>query len=239
MRCLAEPPAPPSAPGCSEPPAPAVSCHPAERNPPTSNPWTRRLFFARYLAVVVRAGGASSARVSLELRRQDMPVDTLSEGVIEQSDDLGSGPQAFTMTIEYARALEEGVGSRAAPYRILVHAMGETPIKHEIDAVRELALPSASYVQLGLVGAVQTLGNPIAGTDIIVNEFRWKCRAAEPPPYDSWRGLYLELNVEWPLNLIVTRNALAQYSALFQFLLALKRVSFALQLAWKRMGDVR
>jgi len=52
---------------------------------------------------------------------------------------------------------------------------------------------------------------------------------------DAWQGLELRYNVEWPLHLIVTQEALRRYNRMFSFLFVLKRASSALQRAWAIM----
>ena len=59
--------------------------------------------------------------------------------------------------------------------------------------------------------------------------------SALPPDataYDQWRTLTLELQVGWPLHLLVHANARARYGELFRFLLLVKRVQMELHCAW-------
>ena len=54
----------------------------------------------------------------------------------------------------------------------------------------------------------------------------------EASVYDKWRSLTLELEVEWPLDLLVHAQARARYAELFRFLLLVKRVQMELHAAW-------
>ena len=49
---------------------------------------------------------------------------------------------------------------------------------------------------------------------------------------EEWHGLELRYNVEWPLHLVVTQEALRRYNRMFAFLFMLKRAAVALQRAW-------
>lgn len=50
--------------------------------------------------------------------------------------------------------------------------------------------------------------------------------------YDAWRGLRLNLEVTWPLQLLLDEAALTRYSELSRFLLLTKRVQMELHAAW-------
>lgn len=52
-------------------------------------------------------------------------------------------------------------------------------------------------------------------------------------PRELWHALNLRCNVRWPLQLLVTPDLLRSYGHLFQFCFRLKRVAYALELAWK------
>lgn len=58
------------------------------------------------------------------------------------------------------------------------------------------------------------------------------CPALHLPAYDGWDGLALEYSLAWPLHLLLTPDVMAQYGALFRFLLRLKRASAELDAAW-------
>ena len=47
---------------------------------------------------------------------------------------------------------------------------------------------------------------------------------SDASPYDQWRALTLELQVDWPLHLLVHAEARKRYGELFRFLLLVKRV---------------
>eukprot|EP00775_Hariotina_reticulata_P005315 gene5317-5550_t len=62
-------------------------------------------------------------------------------------------------------------------------------------------------------------------------------RALNVPAYDSaWDDLRLDIQMPWPLGVLLTRRHLERYNALFQFLLRLKRVQLALESAWQELG---
>jgi len=50
--------------------------------------------------------------------------------------------------------------------------------------------------------------------------------------YDAWRHLSLQLEVKWPLKLLVHASSLQRYKQLFSFLLLVKRVQTELHAAW-------
>jgi len=50
--------------------------------------------------------------------------------------------------------------------------------------------------------------------------------------YEVWRSLTLELEVRWPLQLLVSPACRERYSELFRFLLLVKRVQMELHAAW-------
>ncbi|KAG6544058.1 hypothetical protein Mapa_014475 [Marchantia paleacea] len=52
------------------------------------------------------------------------------------------------------------------------------------------------------------------------------------PAYDGWDGLALEYSIDWPLQLLFTREVLAKYSKVFQYLLRLKRIQLELEKSW-------
>ncbi|CAG9467654.1 unnamed protein product [Pedinophyceae sp. YPF-701] len=52
------------------------------------------------------------------------------------------------------------------------------------------------------------------------------------PHLDSWDGLVLTINVQWPLGIALPESAVAAYQALFQHLLRLRRVLNILEGAW-------
>ncbi|KAL2612318.1 hypothetical protein R1flu_024010 [Riccia fluitans] len=52
------------------------------------------------------------------------------------------------------------------------------------------------------------------------------------PAYDGWDGLTLEYSVDWPLQLLFTREVLTKYSKVFQYLLRLKRIQLELEKSW-------
>ncbi|BBN17581.1 gamma-tubulin complex component 4 [Marchantia polymorpha subsp. ruderalis] len=52
------------------------------------------------------------------------------------------------------------------------------------------------------------------------------------PAYDGWDGLALEYSIDWPLQLLFTREVLAKYSKIFQYLLRLKRIQLELEKSW-------
>jgi len=58
---------------------------------------------------------------------------------------------------------------------------------------------------------------------------------ARVPSFDGWDGLELDYAVPWPLGLILTKNTIARYNKLFQYLLRLKRAQLALDDAWCRL----
>ncbi|EEH55146.1 uncharacterized protein MICPUCDRAFT_945, partial [Micromonas pusilla CCMP1545] len=58
---------------------------------------------------------------------------------------------------------------------------------------------------------------------------------ARVPSFDGWDGLELDYAVPWPLGLILTKNTIARYNKLFQYLLRLKRAQLALDDAWCRV----
>ena len=60
-------------------------------------------------------------------------------------------------------------------------------------------------------------------------------RAIRVPSFDSWDGLKLDYNVDWPLGLLLTRNVLARYNVLFRFLLRLRRVQRRLDDVWSAL----
>ena len=57
----------------------------------------------------------------------------------------------------------------------------------------------------------------------------------EVPHFDAWDNLYLELDLEWPLGLLLTPQLLARYNVLFQLLLRLKRVQLRLEGGWQEL----
>jgi gamma-tubulin complex component 4 len=48
----------------------------------------------------------------------------------------------------------------------------------------------------------------------------------------GWKDLTMSMELEWPLNLVVTNASLARYNSLFSFLLNIKRVQIDLQQAF-------
>lgn len=52
-------------------------------------------------------------------------------------------------------------------------------------------------------------------------------------PRELWNYVGLQCDVQWPLQLLVTKDALRSYSHLFQFCFRLKRVAHALERTWK------
>jgi gamma-tubulin complex component 4 len=62
-------------------------------------------------------------------------------------------------------------------------------------------------------------------------------RALNVPSFDSnWDGLALEVELPWPLGVLLTPRHMERYNALFQLLLRLKRVQLALEQAWQELG---
>eukprot|EP01018_Ginkgo_biloba_P006220 Gb_14684 [translate_table: standard] len=49
---------------------------------------------------------------------------------------------------------------------------------------------------------------------------------------DGWDGIALEYSVDWPLQLLFTREVLAKYCRVFQYLLRLKRIQLELEKSW-------
>ncbi|KAG1679668.1 hypothetical protein FOA52_006185 [Chlamydomonas sp. UWO 241] len=67
---------------------------------------------------------------------------------------------------------------------------------------------------------------------------RWsteEAKGGEAQRLDSWDGLYLEYQVEWPMGLLLTPPVMARYNVLFQFLMRLKRVQLRLEGAWQAL----
>ncbi|KAH8958639.1 hypothetical protein BDL97_06G035800 [Sphagnum fallax] len=56
--------------------------------------------------------------------------------------------------------------------------------------------------------------------------------SSDTSPYDGWDGLTLEYSIDWPLQLLFTRDVLAKYSKVFQYLLRLKRIQLELEKSW-------
>ncbi|KAG0625267.1 hypothetical protein M758_2G041200 [Ceratodon purpureus] len=54
----------------------------------------------------------------------------------------------------------------------------------------------------------------------------------ESVPYDGWDGLALEYSIDWPLQLLFTKDVLAKYTKVFQYLLRLKRIQLELEKSW-------
>ncbi|RLN96787.1 hypothetical protein BBJ28_00007208 [Nothophytophthora sp. Chile5] len=52
-------------------------------------------------------------------------------------------------------------------------------------------------------------------------------------PRELWHALRLRCAVRWPLQLLITPDLLRSYGHLFQFCFRLKRVAYALELAWE------
>lgn len=52
-------------------------------------------------------------------------------------------------------------------------------------------------------------------------------------PRELWNYVSLHCDVQWPLQLLVTKDTLRSYSHLFQFCFRLKRVAHALERTWK------
>ncbi|TYZ59826.1 hypothetical protein PybrP1_003483 [[Pythium] brassicae (nom. inval.)] len=52
-------------------------------------------------------------------------------------------------------------------------------------------------------------------------------------PRELWNYVGLQCDVQWPLQLLVTKDTLRSYSHLFQFCFRLKRVAHALERTWK------
>ncbi len=48
----------------------------------------------------------------------------------------------------------------------------------------------------------------------------------------AWNSLRLEYCVAWPLHLVLSERALADYNRIFQFLITVKRTQMALHRAW-------
>jgi gamma-tubulin complex component 4 len=58
----------------------------------------------------------------------------------------------------------------------------------------------------------------------------------EAPAFEpGWDNISLEVQVQWPLGLLLTPYALERYNLLFQYLLRLKRVAVRLQGAWQAL----
>ncbi|KAH9325464.1 hypothetical protein KI387_005642, partial [Taxus chinensis] len=49
---------------------------------------------------------------------------------------------------------------------------------------------------------------------------------------DGWDGIALEYGVDWPLQLLFTREVLAKYCKVFQYLIRLKRIQLELEKSW-------
>ena len=49
---------------------------------------------------------------------------------------------------------------------------------------------------------------------------------------DSWSGLSLDYNIEWPLHLLLNQDTIERYNQIFRFLLPIKRVQLELHNAW-------
>lgn len=54
----------------------------------------------------------------------------------------------------------------------------------------------------------------------------------ESVPYDGWDGLALEYSINWPLQLLFTKDVLSKYTKVFQYLLRLKRIQLELEKSW-------
>eukprot|EP00898_Chlorokybus_atmophyticus_P000917 jgi/Chlat1/1826/Chrsp138S02145 len=52
------------------------------------------------------------------------------------------------------------------------------------------------------------------------------------PAYDAWDCVSLTYKVEWPLQLLLTKEAMARYNTVFQYLFRLKRLQLMLDHAW-------
>lgn len=52
------------------------------------------------------------------------------------------------------------------------------------------------------------------------------------PSLDGWDGIALEYSVDWPLQLLFTREVLSKYCKVFQYLLRLKRIQLELEKSW-------
>lgn len=50
--------------------------------------------------------------------------------------------------------------------------------------------------------------------------------------YDGWDGIALEYGIDWPLQLLFTREILSKYCRVFQYLLRLKRIQLELEKSW-------
>jgi gamma-tubulin complex component 4 len=53
------------------------------------------------------------------------------------------------------------------------------------------------------------------------------------PSLDGWDGVYLKYSPDWPLQLLLTPEAMRVYNAIFRYLFRLRRLHMALDGAWR------
>lgn len=170
-----------------------------------------------------------------ETRVSDKVVLPMENGSSKLSFQLQYARQEFTSSASGAS------GSSQIMYKkvLLLTVNGVVVMETKFDFQQALYLQaSGGEYWLGLA-----LTSQLQLTEWSLDKFSpkasWKAgsslKAQNPSlsPRELWNYVSLQCNVQWPLQLLVTKDALRSYAHLFQFCFRLKRVAHGLERTWK------
>ncbi|KAG7382405.1 Gamma-tubulin complex component 4 [Phytophthora pseudosyringae] len=166
----------------------------------------------------------------------------LSSPVVEVPMADGDNP-ALRVRIQYARQEVTQTSSKQVMYKKMMAVVVNDVLvlETQIDLQQALRLHAATGEYWMGLGASSLVRLTDWGLDKYSAKTSWregsgsnlKENNTAVTPRELWHSLNLRCNVRWPLQLLVTPDLLRSYGHLFQFCFRLKRVAYALELAWK------
>ncbi|CEG36938.1 gamma-tubulin complex component [Plasmopara halstedii] len=157
--------------------------------------------------------------------------------------ECGSSPKLH-VRIQYAR--EEGTTETSTlltyTKMIAVIINDDVVLETPLDLPQVLQLNATKemyYIGLGLSSYVQLRDWNLEKYPAETNWRKGSCVHLKDcntsvTPRELWHALTLRCHVHWPLQLLVAPEILRSYGHLYQFCFRLKRVAYALEVAWKR-----
>jgi hypothetical protein len=191
-------------------------------------------------------GIADSLAVCLELpgltgRAGSVFIRT-REGVLERAALIGSGvshgPKLLRIRVTCSAAQD-----LSATVAVFARTAGEDAtassplLSTRVDLQQSLNVPASGH---GGAFAGLTASSAGGGLSLSVLSWSWSPLVQTGPAFmQGWDRLRMNYVVEWPLHLVLTREALAEYGRLFALLFAVKRAAIELEQAWPELAQSR
>jgi len=141
------------------------------------------------------------------------------------------------------RVLYELVGEKVPKWAIKFSINSTYHLQVEVDIPKVLAVEHRSgRAWVGLIGGVDKGGvnAPESRIQVIGWDFKSHVYNEQSTEFDSWNSLLsLRYDVHWPVQLILSQDLLESYGAVFQFLLAIKRVGDSLKASWAILNQTK